>query len=259
MTRGQIVLPLLLGLAITTAGGAAWAADGDPAAWQVAVIPYLWAAGLSGDVTVRGVTVSPDASFIDVLQASNSILGFQGHLEVTRGRLGGFADLFYMKLGVDDIGPTKVDLTNRMWLVEFGLQYRVLDTMSADRRGIALDAYVGGRYTDLQLELKPQVTGTVNQSAEWVDPIVGGQVNFGLTERFFIVLRGDIGGFGVGSDFAWSALGLLGYRWHGAGVEWAILGGYKALGQDYTSASGARRFQWDTTMHGPIVGLSIRF
>src|SRR5262249_61422997 len=99
-----------------------WAAGAAPPGWQVTVIPYLWAAGLSGDVTVRGVTVSPDASFIDVLQASDSILGFQGHLEVTRGRLGGFADLFYMKLGVDDIGPTKVDLTNRMWLVEVGPQ-----------------------------------------------------------------------------------------------------------------------------------------
>jgi hypothetical protein len=38
-----------------------------------------------------------------------------------------------------------------------------------------------------------------------------------------------------------------------------VLGGYKALGQDYTSGAGARRFQWDTTMDGPIVGLSIRF
>src|SRR5262245_12852916 len=206
MSRACIVLLLLLGLAVTTAGQAAWAADGDPAGWQVAVIPYLWAAGLSGDVTVRGVTASPDASFIDVLQASDSIVGLQGHLEVTRGRLGGFADVFYMKLGVDDIGPTKIDLTNRMWLVEFGLQYRLLDTTGPDRRGITLDAYAGGRYTDLQLELNPKITRSVNQSADWIDPIVGGQVNFGLTERLFIVLRGDVGGFGAGSDFAWSAL-----------------------------------------------------
>ena len=68
-----------------------------------------------------------------------------------------------------------------------------------------------------------------------------------------------MGGFGVGSDFAWWALGLIGYQWRGAGLEWAVLGGYKALGQDYTNGSGARRFQWDTTMHGPALGLSIRF
>ena len=78
-----------------------------------------------------------------------------------------------------------------------------LDTAGADRRGVTLDAYAGGRYSDLQLELNPQVARSVNQSADWIDPIVGGQVNFDLTEQFFIVLRGDIGGFGAGSDFAW--------------------------------------------------------
>lgn len=44
-----------------------------------------------------------------------------------------------------------------------------------------------------------------------------------------------------------------------AGLEWAVLGGYEALDQDYASGSGALRFQWDTTMHGPVVGLSLRF
>jgi hypothetical protein len=144
--------------------------------------------------------------------------------------------------------------------VEFGLQYRFLDTASPqERRGVALDAYAGGRYSYLDIDLDTRGAPSVNRNTDWVDPIVGGQVTFGLTERFFVLVRGDIGGFGVGSDFAWSALGLLGYRWQGAGLEWAILGGYKALSQDYTSDSGARRFQWDTTMHGPILGLSIRF
>jgi hypothetical protein len=260
MSRARIVLQLMLGLAVMTAGEAAWAADGDPAGWQVNVTPYLWAAGLSGDVTVRGITASPDASFIDVVEASDSLVGFQGHLEVKRGRLGGFADVFFMDLGVDDAGRTGVDIKNRMWLVEFGLQYRVLDTTGAEGRGgIALDAYVGGRYSDLQVDIDTRSTPSVNQHADWIDPIVGGQAIFGLTERLFIVFRGDIGGFGAGSDFAWSAMGLVGYRWQGAGLEWAILGGYKALGQDYSSDAGSRRFQWDTTMHGPIVGLSIRF
>src|SRR5262245_33511276 len=112
MGRARIV-GLVVGLALAAAGGTVWAADGDPAGWPVTLTPYLWAAGVSGDVTVAGVTVSPDATFIDVVQASDSLFGFQGHLEVTRGRLGAFADLFYMKLGVDDIGPTQVDLTNR--------------------------------------------------------------------------------------------------------------------------------------------------
>jgi hypothetical protein len=261
VANAQIVLQaLLLGLALTTAAGAAWAADGQPDHWEVNVAPYLWAAGLYGDVTVRGVTASPDASFIDILESSDSLFGLQGHVEVRRGPFGGFADVFYMKLGVDDAGRTQADIENRMWLVEFGLQYRVLETTGAEGRGgIALDVYAGGRYSDMEIDIDTRGAPSVNQSADWLDPIVGGQVNFGVTERFFILIRGDVGGFGVGSDFAWSALGLLGYRWQGAGLEWAVLAGYKALGQDYTSDAGARRFQWDTTMHGPIVGLNVRF
>ena len=61
------------------------------------------------------------------------------------------------------------------------------------------------------------------------------------------------------SDFAWSAMGPPGFRWQGAGLEWAVQAGYKALYQDYTTGSGQQQFRWDTTMHGPILGLSIRF
>ncbi len=259
MSRVAVALPLLLGLAVSTAGTTAFAADGDPASWQVTVTPYIWAAGLSGDLTVRGVTASADASFIDILDNTDSLIGLQGHLEVTRGRFGAFADVFYVKLGVDDAGAKGLDIRERMWLVEFGLQYRLLDTTGGEGRGVALDAYAGGRYSDVELDLDTRGAPSSNQSRDWIDPIVGGQVTFGLTERFFIILRGDIGGFGVGSDFAWSALGLLGYRWQGAGLEWAILGGYKALGQDFSSGQGRQEFRLDTTMHGPIVGLSIRF
>jgi hypothetical protein len=259
MSRARIVLQVLLGFAVATGGGTAWAADGDPASWQVTVTPYIWAAGLSGDLTVRGVTASADASFIDILDNTDSLIGLQGHLEVTRGRLGGFADVSYVKLGVDDAGATGLDIRQRMWLVEFGLQYRLLDTMGGEGRGVALDAYAGGRYSYVELDLDTRGSPSSNQSREWIDPIVGGQATFGLTERFFILIRGDIGGFGAGSDFAWSALGLLGYRWQGAGLDWAILGGYKALGQDFSNGQGRQEIRLDTTMHGPIVGLSIRF
>ena len=53
--------------------------------------------------------------------------------------------------------------------------------------------------------------------------------------------------------------GLLGYRWQGAGVEWAILAGYRALAQDYSTGSGINRFRWDVTLQGPVLGFSMRF
>lgn len=259
MTRRRIVLQCLLVAVVVGSGATARAADPDPDAWRVNVTPYVWAAGLYGDVTAKGITASPSASFLDILESSDSLIGFQGHVGVSRGRFTGFADVLYLKLGVEGLGPTRLDLESRMWFIEFGLEYRLLDTTDASGRGVALDAYVGGRYSYLEIDLDTAGVPSTNLSKEWIDPIVGGQVIVNVTPQFFLVARGDIGGFGVGSDFAWSVTGLLGYRWQGWGLDWAVLAGYKALAQDYESGSGLQRFRWDTTMHGPIMGLRISF
>ena len=74
---------------------------------------------------------------------------------------------------MEDAGATGLDIENRVWLVDFGLQYRFLDRRDDRRRGIALDAYVGGRYSYLGLDLDTRGAPSLNQSRSWVDPIVG--------------------------------------------------------------------------------------
>jgi hypothetical protein len=251
----------MLAAALLVAGTAsiALAADEDPNAWHVAVTPYAWAVGLYGDVTVGGRHAELDQSFIDTLDETDTVVGLQGHLEVTRGRFGVFGDLFYVKTKVVDAGETGLDVETRMWLVEFGGQYRILDTRDDRVPGFTLDVYGGGRYSSIELDLDTAGTPSANQSKDWIDPIVGGRVGVHFTQHVFLLFSGDVGGFGVGSDFAWSVLGLFGYKWQAGTVEWAILAGYRALGQDYTSGSGPRRFRWDTTLHGPVLGFSVRF
>ena len=73
-------------------------------------------------------------------------------------------------------------------------------------------------------------------------------------------MAGDIGGVAFGSDFAWSAFGLIGCRFNLFGENNArVLAGYRALSQDYTDGSGRDKFQWDVTLYGPILGLLIQF
>ena len=56
---------------------------------------------------------------------------------------------------------------------------------------------------------------------------------------------------------AWS---LVGYRFGLFGEGNAnLFGGYRVLKQKYEDGSGRDRFDWDMTMHGPIVGLKITF
>ena len=65
----------------------------------------------------------------------------------------------------------------------------------------------------------------------------------------------NVGGFGVGSDFAWNAQAFLGYRTSILGVPTTLSARYRALHQDYDHDD----FEWDVTMHGPALGAVLRF
>jgi hypothetical protein len=257
--KARVVGMLAIGLLITGTASVARAADPDPDAWHVGITPYVWAAGIYGDVTVKGQNAEVEASFLDLLEETDTLVGLAGRLEVTKGRFGVFGDVFYVKTEVEDSGTTRLDITTRMWFIDFGGQFRVLDTTDDRVPGLTLDVYGGGRYSYLELDLDTAGAPSLNQSKEWVDPIVGARVGVHFSEHVFLLFAGDVGGFGVGSDFAWSILGLFGYKWQSGTTEWAILAGYKALGQDYESGSGAQRFRWDTVMHGPVLGFTVRF
>ena len=72
-----------------------------------------------------------------------------------------------------------------------------------------------------------------------------------------LFLRGDIGGFSVGSRFSRQAVG--GYLFNlgtWQGIEFAGVIGYRALSVDYTQGQGNRRYEFDMVQHGPLFGLS---
>jgi len=100
----------------------------------------------------------------------------------------------------------------------------------------------------------------IDGSESWLDPIVGLRTIWDFAERWNLTLAGNIGGFGAGSEFAWAATGLFGYRFSLLGKDNAnLLFGYRALYQDYKNGSGSNLFEFDATMHGPVIGLSIGF
>src|SRR5262249_30985219 len=151
--RVRFAVGLAAGLLVVAAASLALAEDEDPTAWHVTITPYLWAPGLYGDVTVRGVNAHLDQSFIDTLDKTDTVVGLMGHLELTRGRWGAFGDVVYMKTRVEDAGTTGLDVTTRMWLVEFGGQFRLFDNTVDRVPGFTLDVYGGGRYSYLELGL----------------------------------------------------------------------------------------------------------
>jgi hypothetical protein len=59
---------------------------------------------------------------------------------------------------------------------------------------------------------------------------------------------------------SWQALVALNYDTYVAkSVTWSGMVGYKALNVDYTQGSGLTHYEYNMTMHGPILGVTARF
>ncbi len=244
-------------------------AEGPAAdAWQFSITPYIWATALDGNLALHGNAAKVDASFIDILQGTDSIIGLEGHLEVRKGNWGAYFDGLYTRLGVDD-APTPratIDVVNEMAILEAAAFYRfgpwpLEISPDATRTGtpsLSIEPYAGARYTYLSLDVTindPILPLGDKGSEDWVDPIIGTRVIVDLSESWQLFLGGDVGGFGVGSEFTWSVLGLVGYRFLMFGSDATVVAGYKALYQDYENGD----FVWDMTLHGPITGLVVKF
>jgi hypothetical protein len=97
-------------------------------------------------------------------------------------------------------------------------------------------------------------------SVDWTDPFVGARLRLAVAPGHQIFVRGDVGGFGVGSRSSWQA--VAGYTFDFAvrdGVTFSGLIGYKALYVDYEQGEGRRRYEFDMLQHGPVVGLGLRW
>ena len=113
------------------------------------------------------------------------------------------------------------------------------------------------RLIDLdQLGLDTQGAPSTKQKKSWVDPIVGVRLGLYFSQNVFLLLSGDVGGFGVGMDLQWQAKLDIGFR---ASESLTIWLGYRALNQDFDDAGDQGRFAMDATYQGPELGATFSF
>lgn len=240
--------------------------------WTYRFTPYGWLISVDGTQTLRGRSVDIDASFFDVVENSDSLIALMGAFEARRGPLAVYGDLVWMDVGFDGSATTprgigvSANLDFTMTIIESGASYEV--ARWGPGGDTALDLYAGARYwrqsADLTLDLDAapglQLERSRSGAVEWVDPLVGIRLRHDLAPGQALFVRGDVGGFGVSSDFSWQALAA--YSWDFAtrdDVTYSGLVGYRAISVDYSKGSGDRRFEFDAILHGPAVGLSMRF
>ena len=95
-------------------------------------------------------------------------------------------------------------------------------------------------------------SGTV----DWWDPIIGARWILPIGEAWTFNLRGDVGGFGVGSDFAWQLFPYMVWQF---GERASMQAGYRAVSGDYYEGSGLSEFKYDVVTQGPQLGVIFRF
>lgn len=238
------LLPVVATVLVSTAtvlGG-----EPNPNPWTLDVSLYGLAAGMSGDVTVRGFTSDLDVGFDKVWD--NLEFCAMGTVRVGYERWALNTDVIFMGLGASK-GGISADLDQ--WVVEPSLSYRFCQEF---------EVLAGARYNNISGELRgPGILPTPvvpTGTQEWWDPIVGANVRLPLFSKLSFNVRGDIGGFGVGSDLTWQAFPYLSWQFTRLA---SLQAGYRWVYTDYETGSGLRRFAYDVLTQGPQVGFTLHF
>ncbi len=259
------------------------AADG----WNFSFTTYGWLPWISGDLTVKGRTFDVDVTPGQVLDALDwsGIPAWFSYAEARNGRVTLFNDIAYAKLsGSGDFAKTgplgaatlsgNVSADYEQAIIEVGAAYEIWSGTHAGWGPSAFDVLAGGRYWhqdttvsadvslngNLGLDLEPGRVFARSGSVDWVDPFIGARLRQQLAPGQNLTLRGDVGGFDVGSEFSWQVIATYDFEMC-VSDNYVIDGylGYRALSVDYSQGSGTNRYEIDALQQGPVVGATLRF
>src|SRR5260370_3829358 len=267
----------------------------SPDEWRFAATVYGWAVNLNGSATARGNPVNINASVIDLLQKSNSLAGFMGDFEADKGRFGFFADVVWAQLAIpasaaayaNPIAGVKLSLqanaadTISMTIIEAAGLFEVGKWPGSDQSFTALDAYAGGRFWNVSNQIFLDLTGAIgfsdprlsqfdrsktvgiadSRSLYSADPMIGLRLRHQFAPSQHAFIKGDVGGFGLSGSslFSWQVAGVYSYAWQFNGYALAADIRYRALSTDVNLSNGANNSDLYLVIHGPAIGLTVKF
>lgn len=247
----------------------------EPAAaispWSFTFTAYGWVPWLSGNTTIKGRTFDVQVDPIEMLEHLNwsTLPAWMSYGEARNGPIGLFNDIVYANVtGSKDFArlPSSsagVSVDYEQAIVEFGGTYQVWSGANPALAGsAALDLLAGGRYWHQEVNATIKLLAEFDRSGsvDWVDPFVGARLRQQIAPGESLVLRGDVGGFGAGSDFSWQVLAT--YNWQMCTMDGHLIDGYlgyRALSVDYSQGSGNTEYKYDVLMQGPVVGATLHF
>lgn len=254
--------------AFQEADGNAFAGPNCTRGTWVLLAPYVWIAGVNGQIGAGGRSVGVDVTPGQVMSNIGKLDGaLMLHSEVGKGDWGLILDVNLVRAGTSVLTPpAQIDVTLQQTLIEVLGMYRFVDMPGylVESKSLSVDFLAGGRFYEFgnALTVRPfdptLPTVPFNVTGTWVDMVVGGRAVIPVTNTIDVFGRGDIGGFGIGdsSTLAWNLI---------AGLDWkltsnsSLVAGYRELNINRSSSVAGTAFQFDAKLYGPFMALTLQF
>lgn len=246
-------------------------ADDSGDAWTFELIPYFWIPANTTNVTIGDESTKTCTSIRDGLSlfADGDAGGGMMHVRAEKGDLSFWADLVFNSLNkVVEGRLVDLRIKNLSYFLEYGARYRLLryPTTFVSRAPITLSVLAGARWTRMTNEIDLIELRSFKSITEFMDPLVGGSsyvplYDFGASGVLAATFRGDIGGFGVGSDLSWNLLGGLRWTtpWAAFSTDVIAYAGYKAYYTRFSSTDDGITTTAAMQYNGPLIGVGFQF
>ena len=216
------------------------------------MFPYMDGETGVGESLILPVEANPGDIF------SKLKMGAMLYLEAKTDKWAITSDLVYMKLNQEVTPGTIVisgDVTAKQLIWEAAGLYRITSF---------LEAGVGGRLNYLEMGIDVRRNGidlgteevTGEKSKTWYDPVGIARLTTDINDKWLFQFRGDIGGFGIGSDLTWQLHATAGYRFT---KLFQISLGYRILSTDYRSGEEPKEFLFNVNEFGPEIRFGFNF
>ena len=193
----------------------------------------------------------PFSTIIDNLD-----FAFMGHFDMRNDRWVVASDLVFVDLEHNE-DVTHEDRT--LGTVKAGIDMTLFEVVGGYRVSPAVAVLAGARWVDMgeAFAYTGEIFGDdADTCKSWIDPLVGVHVFAPLSEKWWLGLRGDVGGFGVGTELTWQAYADIGFK---VSRVTSLVLGYHALDMDYEDGAGLHYFGMDMMVSGPQLGVVFTF
>jgi hypothetical protein len=246
----SLVQGLLVALVLAASPGPAEAQDAAQG-WRHTMFIYGMGAAIDGDVQVGDIEIPVDVSISDMFDALE--MGAMAAYRMENDTWSISGDVTFMALGGKASGPRghvrgDVDID----------QLTVMATLGR-RVAPSTEVLFSLAYFDLSTDVHLRAFNQSRRAgidADWVDPSIGLRYETALSDKWTFTARGDVGGFGVGSDLL--VHGIMTFRRQQTErFGWFL--GYRVIRFDYENGKGRNFQHYDLVEQGPGAGISISF